>query len=66
MSAKNKTIEEKMNDLRELTAWFESEDFSLTAAAEKFEEANTLANEIEHDLTELRNNVNVLKQSFDA
>ena len=65
MSVKNKTIEEKMNHLRELAAWFESEEFSLTHASEKFEESAKLAKEIEHDLSEMENTVNVLKKSFE-
>ncbi|MES2876256.1 MAG: exodeoxyribonuclease VII small subunit [Patescibacteria group bacterium] len=65
MSVKNKTIEEKMNQLRELAAWFEGDDFSLTHASEKFEAAATLAREIERDLSEMENKVNVLKKSFE-
>jgi exodeoxyribonuclease VII small subunit len=66
MSQKNsKTIEEKMNELREAAAWFESDDFSLTQAAEKFEAAAMLAKEIEHDLSEMENTVRTLKESFE-
>jgi len=65
MSDKSKTIEEKMNELREATAWFESDDFSLTSATEKFKEATKLASEIEHDLKNLENQITVLKQSFE-
>jgi len=66
MSAKNETIEQKMARLRELVAWFESDDFVLEEASTKFQTAADLAKEIEHDLNELKNNVNVLKQSFEA
>ncbi len=66
MSKQSKTIEEKMNELREMTAWFESEEFSLTEAADKFKQANALAKDIEKDLGELRNTVNELKQSFET
>lgn len=65
MSAKNKTLEEKMNELRTLAAWFESDEFSLTHASEKFEQAAKLAREIEHDLSEMENTVTVLKKSFE-
>jgi exodeoxyribonuclease VII small subunit len=65
MSGKSKTIEEKMNELRAMTAWFEGDDFSLTHAAEKFEAAAKLAREIEHDLSEMENTVTVLKKSFE-
>lgn len=65
MSEKDKTIEEKMNMLREAAAWFEGEDFSLTMASEKFEAAAKLANEIEHDLQKMENQITVLKHSFE-
>ncbi len=65
MSVKNKTIEEKMNELRVLAAWFESDNFSLSQASETFEKAAKLAKEIEHDLSEMENTVTVLKQSFE-
>ena len=60
------TIEDKMNKLRELVSWFESDDFQLEKASLKFEEAAKLASEIEEDLTKLKNTVSVLKQSFDS
>lgn len=65
MSSKNKTIEDKMNDLRAAAAWFESEEFTLNEAAAKFEAAAKLAREIEHDLAEMENTVTVLKKSFE-
>lgn len=65
MSVKNKSIEQKMSDLRELAAWFESEDFTLEQAAEKFKQAAALAKEVEADLSTLKNDISVLKQSFE-
>ena len=65
MSANSKGIEEKMQQLRGLVAWFESDDFILEQASSKFEEATKLAGEIEHDLAALKNTVTVLKQSFE-
>lgn len=65
MSEKNKTVEEKMMQLREMVVWFESDDFVLEQASEKFQAAATLAKEIEKDLSELKNTVTVLKQSFE-
>jgi exonuclease VII small subunit len=66
MSEKNKTIEEKMTQLREQAAWFESPEFSLTHAKEKFEAAAKLAREIETDLAEMENQITVLKESFET
>ena len=65
MSGKSKTVEEKMNELREAAAWFESDEFSLTLATDKFKQATKLASEIEDDLKNLENQITVLKQSFE-
>lgn len=65
MSVKNKTIEEKMEALRAAAAWFESDDFTLSTAAERFEAAAKLAREIERDLSEMENIVTVLQESFE-
>lgn len=66
MSKANETIEQKMTKLRELVDWFESDDFALEKASERFKEASMLAKEIEDDLNGLQNDINVLKQSFDT
>lgn len=66
MSTKNDlTITEKTAKLSELVAWFDSDDFELEKALEKFKEAEKLAAEIEHDLSALENSITVVKQSFD-
>lgn len=62
---KDQTIVEKLERLRGLTAWFESEDFQLEIALEKFVEAEKLSEEIENDLKKLKNSVTVIKQKFD-
>lgn len=62
----NGSIEEQMEKLRTLVAWFESDDFALEKAESKFEEAAKLAHDIEKQLHELKNTVTVLKEKFDA
>lgn len=62
----NGNVEEQMEKLRLLVAWFESDDFALEKAESKFEEAAKLAQEIEKQLVELKNTVTVLKEKFDA
>ena len=62
----NKTITQKMNELTELVAWFESDEFEIEKALDKYRDAEKLAAEIEHDLSALKNEVTVLKQKFDA
>lgn len=54
-----------MAELRELVAWFESDEFELEHATEKFEEATKLAKAIEEELTKLKNTVTVMKEKFD-
>jgi exodeoxyribonuclease VII small subunit len=66
MSKNDKTIQEKMNQLSELVAWFESDEFELEAAIEKYKTAETLAGDIEKDLSELKNEITVLKTKFDG
>lgn len=65
MSKANKTISEKTIELNELVAWFDSDDFTLEAALDKFKEAELLAATIEKDLAQLQNDVQVVKQKFD-
>ncbi len=67
MSQKNNTsIQDKITRLRELTAWFDGDDFVLEEALAKFKEAEALAAEIEEDLTNLKNEVTIIKQKFDT
>lgn len=61
-----KTVSQKMSDLSTLVAWFESDEFVIEQAVEKYKEAEKLARDIERDLESLKNEVTVLKQKFDA
>lgn len=61
----DKTINQKRDELSGLLAWFESDDFTLEAAVEKFEQAEKLAVDIEAELKEQKNKITVLKQRFD-
>jgi exodeoxyribonuclease VII small subunit len=65
MSAKSETIEAKMEKLRGLVAWVEQDDFAIEQAGDKFQQAAALAKEIEKDLSEMKNTVTVLKESFE-
>lgn len=66
MSKENKTIQEKTAELSKLVAWFDSEDFTLETALDKFKEAEALAEAIEKDLTALKNDIQIVKQKFDS
>lgn len=65
MSKQNRTIAEKRTDLDKLLAWFESEEFTIEQAVERFKQAEKLAAEIETELMEHKNTITVLKQQFD-
>jgi len=65
MSLKNKSIQEKTADLTKLVEWFDSEEFTLETALDKFKQAEELAAEIETDLMSLKNEIKVVKQKFD-
>lgn len=64
--SEQKTVSEKMNELSELVAWFEGDEFELEQALETYSEAEKLAAEIEHDLSSLKNEITILKEKFDA
>jgi len=65
MSNKNNlTIAEKTAKLDELVAWFDSDEFELEKALDKFSEAEKLAAEIEQDLRALKNDIEVVKAKF--
>lgn len=62
-SEKQVTIEQKMEQLRQLAAWFEGDEFALQAAGDKFEEARKLADDIIKSLDNLENTVRIVKDS---
>ncbi|MBF1024391.1 MAG: exodeoxyribonuclease VII small subunit [Candidatus Nanogingivalaceae bacterium] len=65
MSSKSeKTISQKIEELRQMAAWFESDDFDIEQAIERYQAAEKLAGEIEKDLDGLRNKVTILKEKF--
>lgn len=61
----NLSISEKISQLDKLVAWFDSEDFSIEEAIERYQQAETLANEIEKDLEAVKENIKVVKKRFD-
>ena len=65
MTKNSTTIQKKITQLDALVAWFDGDDFSLEKATDVFREAEALAREIETDLTELKNEVEIVKASFD-
>ena len=66
MSANDKTIRQQMEALQHLIDWFDSDDFVLEEAIEKYHEAEALAKTIDQRLNEVKNEITVLKEKFDS
>ena len=62
----NTTIKEQLQQLDELISWFESDDFTLEEAVEKFKAAERLAEDIRQKLSSLKGDITVLGQKFDT
>lgn len=66
-SPKNElTISSQLQQLDELIAWFDQNDFDLDEALKKFDEGVKLTEQLEQRLNKLENKITVLKQKFDA
>ena len=64
--ADKKSVQDKLTDLSELVGWFQGSSFKLETALDKFKQAEALAEEIEKDLTKLKNDIKVVKRRFDT
>jgi len=65
MSQKNKSnIAEKTIELDKLVAWFNSDEFVLEQALDKYQDAERLAADIESELQALRNSITIVKAKF--
>ena len=51
----NKSISDKIATLDQAVEWFYGDDFTLDQAVKKYQSATKLAQEIEQDLSELKN-----------
>lgn len=65
-NAEKKSLNAKIEELDGKVEWFYSDDFKLEEAVEKYKEALALAKEVEKDLTELKNEIEVLDADFAA
>lgn len=57
----NKTVNDKIEQLNREVEWFYGDDFQLDQAVERYQSANDLASDIEHELSELKNQVEVIE-----
>lgn len=66
MLSQNKSIQEKTVELNKLVDWFDSDEFTLEMALDKYKQAEKLATEIEIDLSSLKNEIQIVKKKFDS
>ena len=60
----NLSLNQKIKELDKKVEWFNSEDFELEKAVEKYKAALELSKEIEKDLKNLKNEIEVLNVDF--
>ena len=61
-----KTINELQAELEAIISWFESDEVDIDQAETKYQRGLELTKELEQRLSETKNNITKLKQSFDA
>lgn len=60
------TIERMMAELNERIAWFQGDDFNLDEAKQRFIEARELSKKITATLEDMRHDIEVLSEDFNA
>ena len=60
------TIEQMMAELNEQIAWFQSDDFNLDEAKQRFTEARELSKKITATLEDMRHDIEVLSEDLNA
>ena len=60
------TIEQMMAELNEQIAWCQGDDFNLDEAKQKFIEARELSKKITATLEDMRHDIEVLSEDFNA
>ena len=61
----NASISQKLAQLNEYVAWFESDDFVLEQAIDKYNQAKKLADELMASLESFKNDVTMIKKQFE-
>ena len=64
MSEEKMSLNQKIEKLDGQVEWFYSDEFKLEEATSKYKEAVGLAKEIEKDLSERKNEIEVLAEDF--
>ena len=60
------TIEQMMTELNERIAWFQGDDFNLDEVKQRFIEARELSKKITATLEDMRHDIEVLSEDFNA
>lgn len=60
------TIEQMMAELNERIAWFQGDDFNLDESKQRFIEARELSKKITATLEDMRHDIEVLSEDFNA
>lgn len=60
------TIEQMMAELNERIAWFQGDDFNLDEAKQRFIEVRELSKKITATLEDMRHDIEVLSEDFNA
>ncbi len=64
MTENKKSLNQKIADLDSKVEWFYSDDFNLDEAVAKYKESIKIAKEVQKDLSELKNEIEVLTEDF--
>lgn len=64
MNENKMNLNQKIETLENQVEWFYSDEFKLDEAADKYKKSIKLAKEIEQDLSELKNEIEVLAEDF--
>ena len=59
-----KNVSDKISELKTGVDWFYSDDFKLEEASERYKKLTDLAKEIEKDLSEMKNEINVIAKDL--
>ena len=61
-NADNRSLREQMEQLEEILAWFDSDDFELETAVERYQQAARVAEQIDQRLREIKNKVTIITE----
>jgi len=62
---KTKTLQEKIQQLSDMVAFFDTDDFDIEQALEQYKAAEKLSEEIREQMVDVKNEITVLKERFD-